>query len=176
MISGCSVSDYSMTWAVAAGQPVPMATNYDGYPHKEVSVDISPWTWRGPGPYLVTFRAKDAQGVEIAQTSVRIRNQSAPQAITTNTPNGAASTTPAPSTVPIAEPPQVRAVATNTTSPALVSVTFPTPVASLASAPAASATEIWRRSFRFRQSHHAALQDRLPDLFLHGLEQGLVLL
>lgn len=75
MIPNTSVDSYSMFWQVDGGQLNPMPDNDTDYPHKEASVDVSPWYWRsGTGPYVVTFVAQNQQGATIANTSVNISN------------------------------------------------------------------------------------------------------
>ncbi|HEX4104031.1 MAG TPA: CARDB domain-containing protein [Candidatus Paceibacterota bacterium] len=74
MLENMSVDNYSMYWQVDGGQLNAMPSNETDYPHKEASVDVSPWNWRGNGPYVVTFVAKDANGQTIGETSVSIFN------------------------------------------------------------------------------------------------------
>jgi hypothetical protein len=74
MIPNMSVDDYSMFWQVDGGQLNTMASNDIDYPHKEASVDVTPWNWRGTGPYVVTFVAQNQSGQTIAQSSVQIFN------------------------------------------------------------------------------------------------------
>lgn len=75
MVDDMSVDDYSMYWQVDGGQLNPMPSNDDVYPHKEASVDVSPWNWRsGTGPYTVTFVAENQSGQVIGKTSVQIYN------------------------------------------------------------------------------------------------------
>ncbi len=149
MVQGLSVESYQMTWEVDGGQPVPMWNSYNGYPHKEAAVDLTNWTWRGTGPYLVTFRAKDAQGVEFAQTSVEITVASASQAITSTTAAAAVSTTSSAGSQNT-EPPQVRAVATSSTSGTQTTSTSNSTASTTAyaqtptaSTPTAYANDVW---------------------------------
>lgn len=74
MLNNMSVDDYSMYWQVDGGQLNAMPSNDDTYPHKEASVDVSPWNWRGAGPYNVTFIAENQSGQVIARTSIEIYN------------------------------------------------------------------------------------------------------
>ncbi|MDE2020182.1 MAG: hypothetical protein KGJ13_07605 [Patescibacteria group bacterium] len=72
MVPNLSVDSYIMYWQVDGGQLNIMPSNDTDYPHKEASVDVSTWNWRGSGPYAVTFIAKNTSGQVIAQTSVSI--------------------------------------------------------------------------------------------------------
>lgn len=74
MLVNMSVNDYAMYWQVDGGQLNPMQTNNTDYPHKEASVDVASWTWRGNGPYVVTFVAKDPSGNVIATAKSTIYN------------------------------------------------------------------------------------------------------
>ncbi len=74
MVYNLPASDYTMYWQVDGGQLNPMAPNSTDYPHMEASVDVTPWTWRGTGPYVVTFVAKDVNGNVIATASSTIYN------------------------------------------------------------------------------------------------------
>jgi hypothetical protein len=49
-----------------------MSDNFQDYPHKESSVDVSGWNWRGSGTYNVNFVAKDLNGNLIAQAATNI--------------------------------------------------------------------------------------------------------
>jgi len=51
-----------MYWQVDGGQPVLMTDNSTDYPHKEFDADLSSWNWKGTGPYVLTFTAKDLKG------------------------------------------------------------------------------------------------------------------
>ena len=74
MLMNVSVNNYTMYWQVDGGQLNLMATNDTNYPHKQASVDVTPWTWRGNGPYVVTFVAKNSSGQVIATASSTIYN------------------------------------------------------------------------------------------------------
>jgi endoglucanase len=69
MLSGASLSSYSMYWQVDGDRLNGMMDVWD---HKEVSVDVSNWNWRGNGPYNITFIAKNNGGNEIARQDVQI--------------------------------------------------------------------------------------------------------
>lgn len=77
LLDGMAVDKYDMYWQVDGGALVTMPSNYNGYPHKETMVDVSGWTWKGKGPYTVTFVAK-AGGAVIGQRTVNIYNDGAP--------------------------------------------------------------------------------------------------
>lgn len=72
VVGNLSLSQYNMSWQVDGGGLVPMADSYQDAPHKEASVDLSGWTWRGVGPYSVNFVVKDGNGNTIAQRAVSI--------------------------------------------------------------------------------------------------------
>jgi endoglucanase len=72
MIKDKNVSEYSMFWAVDDGQQNPMYDSSVDYPHKEAVVDLKDWTWKGAGPYKVTFKAIDKDNNPIAETSVEV--------------------------------------------------------------------------------------------------------
>jgi endoglucanase len=65
MLQSHAVADYSMTWSVDGGDPVPMYDSWEDYPHDEAIVDVSGWSWRGEGPYVLTFTAKSASGATL---------------------------------------------------------------------------------------------------------------
>lgn len=67
-----ALADYKMYWQVDGGRLNQMSNNYDGGEHKQASVDVTSWTWRGNGPYVVNFVAKDRQNKLLAQKSVSI--------------------------------------------------------------------------------------------------------
>lgn len=71
-IPGKDVSEYEMYWQVDGHDLVQMYNSDVDYPHKEFMTDLSGWTWKGEGPYNVTFVAKDHAGNVIAQKSVNI--------------------------------------------------------------------------------------------------------
>ncbi len=71
MVPGTDVSQYDMFWQVDGGQWVPMDNNYTDYQHKEASVNVSGWNWRGSGPYTINFIERK-NGAVIAQQSEQI--------------------------------------------------------------------------------------------------------
>lgn len=72
MVENSDVSQYSMTWSVDGGSPVPMYSNATDYPHKEVLIDFSNWHWNGAGPYTITLTSNDLQGNLISSKSIRV--------------------------------------------------------------------------------------------------------
>ncbi|MBI2030009.1 hypothetical protein HYT05_00110, partial [Candidatus Kaiserbacteria bacterium] len=141
MLDGMSVDQYDTYWQVDGGALVTMPSNYDGYPHKETMVDISGWTWKGKGPYAVTFVGK-RNGAVIGQRTVNIYNdgasataqaQTVTVAPTTTTTNQAqqtqiASTTQTPVTTTQAPTQPALAPSVQTTS---IEVWWPTAQATL---------------------------------------------
>jgi hypothetical protein len=67
------LTDYRMDWQVDGGTLNGMVDSYTGDAHKEAPVSVTSWAWRGNGPYLVTFVARDRTGNALAQKSVTIR-------------------------------------------------------------------------------------------------------
>lgn len=72
VVNNLAISQYTMYWQVDEGGLVLMSDSAQDYPHKEASVDVSGWNWRGLGPYRVNFVAKDLDGNVIAQRAVTI--------------------------------------------------------------------------------------------------------
>jgi endoglucanase len=75
-----AIDAYAMFWQVDRDRLNPMDSNYEGWPHKEATVDFSGWNWKGNGPYLITFTAKDSSGNVISERSVNITIESAASA------------------------------------------------------------------------------------------------
>jgi endoglucanase len=97
MVQGLNVEQYEMFWQVDGGQWVWMDNNYKDYPHKEATVDLTNWKWKGSGPYTLNFIVRQ-NGVVIAQKQVALRlntTQPAPVVTTTTT---SVTTAPAPTT------------------------------------------------------------------------------
>jgi endoglucanase len=69
MLQGYDINQYSMYWQVDGGNLVKMDTNYADYPHKEASVDVTNWNWKGTGPYVLNFVTKDQNGNIISETT-----------------------------------------------------------------------------------------------------------
>jgi hypothetical protein len=72
MLENMNITNYNMYWQVDGGTLNLMSNNSQDYPHKESLVDVSPWTWRGNGPYTINFVGKDLNGNIIAQKSITI--------------------------------------------------------------------------------------------------------
>ncbi|KKW42558.1 MAG: hypothetical protein UY92_C0006G0119 [Candidatus Magasanikbacteria bacterium GW2011_GWA2_56_11] len=72
LVEGLNVSDYTMYWQVDGGQQNLMPTNTADYPHKEVTINLGGWNWRGQGPYVLTFSARNAAGTVIATKQIPI--------------------------------------------------------------------------------------------------------
>lgn len=66
-----------MYWQVDGGGLVEMPTSWDGYPHKEASVDLSGWNWKADGRYRIAFVAKDKSGTEIGRTEMTVNKEGA---------------------------------------------------------------------------------------------------
>jgi endoglucanase len=72
VVDGMQISDYTMYWQVDGGQKNDMYTSTTGgSPTKEASVDVSSWTWRNNGPYVIKFTAEKNNQV-IATSEVTI--------------------------------------------------------------------------------------------------------
>jgi hypothetical protein len=71
-LEGIALADYRMHWQVDGGTLTSMADSHLDGPHKEASVNVASWAWRGTGPYVVTFVATDPAGKTLAQKSVTI--------------------------------------------------------------------------------------------------------
>lgn len=75
-LDNVALSSYNMYWSVDGGQLNAMSDNTTGGDHKEVSVDLSGWTWRDAGtnwgPFSVNFIAKDLSGNTVQQKAVSI--------------------------------------------------------------------------------------------------------
>jgi hypothetical protein len=62
-----------MYWQVDGDRENAMYDSSADGEHKEAMVDVSSWSWRGTGPYAITFVARDANRNVIAQRTVAIR-------------------------------------------------------------------------------------------------------
>jgi endoglucanase len=83
-VGGASPSQYRMVWLVDGGQQNAMAEVGGA---EEATVDVSAWSWRGAGPYRVTFRAYDARGRRISEASVDVSvAQATPEPIPSGNP------------------------------------------------------------------------------------------
>jgi microcompartment protein CcmK/EutM len=72
LVEGLSPSGYSMFWQVDGGVLNSMADSSQDYPHKESLVDVSGWSWKGSGPYTLTFTAKGSNGQVLVTKNVNI--------------------------------------------------------------------------------------------------------
>ncbi len=72
LLQNYELSTYTMYWQVDSGSPVAMYDSNADYPHKEYVLDVSGWSWKGRGPYTLTFTAKNAAGTVLATKSVNI--------------------------------------------------------------------------------------------------------
>ncbi len=108
LLQGTDVSQYSMYWQVDGGSLVTMDTNYTDYPHKEATVDVTNWNWKGTGPYVLNFVTKDSSGNIIAQTTRTIYTGAKPTTTTTVTtvtpPTVTTTVAPTPSPTPTPAP------------------------------------------------------------------------
>ncbi|MDB5188326.1 MAG: hypothetical protein JWO50_846 [Candidatus Kaiserbacteria bacterium] len=148
-----AVDQYDMYWQVDNGQLNLLPSNYDGYPHKESSVDLTNWTWKGKGPYMVNFVAK-SNGTTFAQRSISLYNDAAASVPVSVAPAPVPTPTPAPIPTPVITTPTPTPAPTPTPVPAPIvastpvpTITTPTPVINVAPAiivPAAPASiNVW---------------------------------
>lgn len=80
LIDNMPIDSYNIYWQVDGGQLNAMSDNWNAAVHKETSVDLSGWTWKGSGPYTITFVAKTLDGNIISQKSLNITvNNGLPQ-------------------------------------------------------------------------------------------------
>jgi endoglucanase len=81
------LSSYRMYWQVDGGQPNSMYDSTQDYPHKEAIVDVSGWTWKGAGPYVITFVAQNISNDSIiARQNVSIQISQPVTSVTTQMP------------------------------------------------------------------------------------------
>jgi endoglucanase len=133
-VSNTDISQYTMYWQVDGGQLNVMPDSWDGSPHKEASVDLSGWSWKGSGPYGIIFTAKNNNGETLATKNIQISLSAAASVATP-------AITPAPAPVPVAViPPVVAVVAAPVIAPAVVTpaVVTTVPVSSVSSAQSAA--------------------------------------
>lgn len=83
VIEDKSIEEYHIYWQVDGDRLNPMENSYTGFPHKETVIELSGWTWRGEGPYRITFVAKDNSQNELARKDMAIY---VPRSIPTPTP------------------------------------------------------------------------------------------
>ena len=79
-LEGYPLAKYRMYWQVDGGSLTEMWNSGDGGAHKEAAVDVGPWTWRGTGPYIVTFVAKSRKGAVLATRSIAVHVGPGPEA------------------------------------------------------------------------------------------------
>lgn len=72
VVDQANLNDYKMFWQVDGGHLNQMNDSSQDAPHKESMVDLSGWNWKGSGPYMLTFVAKDSTGQELAKSSASI--------------------------------------------------------------------------------------------------------
>jgi endoglucanase len=82
VLYGAVLSDYDMYWQVDNGQMNKMDNSTAGSPHKESTIDLRGWTWKGSGPYTLTFTAKKGDTV-IASKNVSVNIGTTPTASAT---------------------------------------------------------------------------------------------
>lgn len=63
LVNQLPITSYQFFWQVDGDRLNMMFDNFEGFPHKEVPVDLSGWTWKGEGPYALNFIAKARDGV-----------------------------------------------------------------------------------------------------------------
>ena len=71
-LNNWDINNYEMYWSVDGGSLSTMPSNYNGYPHKETSVNVSTWNWSNDGTYTVKYIAKNKKGTEIDSVSFKI--------------------------------------------------------------------------------------------------------
>ncbi len=72
LLENASLGSYSMYWQVDGDQQNLMSDSQTDAPHKESLVDVSGWSWKGNGPYTLTFTAKGGNGATLGQISSSI--------------------------------------------------------------------------------------------------------
>lgn len=93
VVDGRSLSSYTLFWQVDGGQLNELRDTETEGPHKEAVVNLSGWNWKGEGPYVLTFVAKDTAGISLGQKSVQIYvGQTG--SVTSPTPTAPVPTTP----------------------------------------------------------------------------------
>lgn len=142
LLQNTDVNSYTMYWQVDNGQLNKMETNHSDYPHKEVTVDLSGWTWRGNDTYKITFLSKDNTGATISERSVNVyinnTNSGAAKPAASPTPKPAESVILTPSPTPTA--PVVTKPAPSPSTPPTQNHDSPAPSAPQ---PISAATEVW---------------------------------
>lgn len=67
-IQGTDTDDYNLFWTV--GGSYAKFSSHDSY--KEVQINFNSWTWKGDGPYVISFIAQDTSGKEIGRTTLSV--------------------------------------------------------------------------------------------------------
>lgn len=81
-----TVDKYKMVWQVDSGQQNEMQNSFADYPHKQSNVDLTGWTWKGSGPYTISFTAYDFSGNKLGAKYETIYINGGPkQSATTST-------------------------------------------------------------------------------------------
>jgi len=104
VIDGFSLSQYAMYWQVDGGQLNRMNDVTVNPAHKEISVDLSVWNWKGAGPYVLTFVAQNPSGIEVARKSVSIYTGASASTPPTQIPTPVVPVQPAPAPTPTPVP------------------------------------------------------------------------
>ncbi len=139
LLQNYPVSDYQMFWQVDQGERHEMWNSYADYPHKEYSVNLNGWTWRGNGPYVLNFIAsRNGQVIAQRSLSIYVPNSSNPTPTasgTNTTPVATLTSSPLTSTSPIlaTDAPKATVVTTTTKTVAAaeLQIWWPTPEAIL---------------------------------------------
>ncbi|MDB4940458.1 MAG: Glucanase [Candidatus Doudnabacteria bacterium] len=66
-LNGWNVDQYNMYWQVDGGKLNYMPSNYEGYPHKEINIDLTNWYWNSNGVYQLNFVAQNLDGSFLSQ-------------------------------------------------------------------------------------------------------------
>ncbi len=72
MLTNTPIDSYKIYWQVDGDQLNEMSSNSSDYPHKETSVDVSNWNWKGNGPYSLKFIAKDSSGNTLKESTLNL--------------------------------------------------------------------------------------------------------
>jgi len=72
LLQDAALPEYRMFWQVDGDRLNEMHDSDEGWFHKRAWVDVSGWNWRGAGPYVVNFVARNLSGALIAERAVSI--------------------------------------------------------------------------------------------------------
>ena len=72
LVRNTPLNNYQMFWQVDGDTLNLMDDSFVDAPHKESWADVSGWNWKGSGPYVINFVARDFAGNIIAQQAVTI--------------------------------------------------------------------------------------------------------